>query len=154
MNLTEKNKMLDKISIIVIMAIFVEFFLYAVDYCFTTRFDLMTNMPTILNIVGVVFLLISIFLFIKSNKNEKDKSKFIYAIEFLILAFLCPFMTYWYYPKYFGLTTNFIHSISHHSIMFVVLFYYVARIVYVLYKSYKKSDSNRFKKLNKKKAKN
>ena len=35
MNYTEKNKLLDKISVIGLMAILVEVFLYAVDSCFT-----------------------------------------------------------------------------------------------------------------------
>ena len=156
MNLTERNKMLDKISVIVIMAIFVEFFLYAVDYCFTTRVDVITRMPIILNVLGIFFLLVSIIMFVTASKKENDKSlyKYIYAIEFLVLAFLCPFMTYWYYPKYFGLSTNFIHSISHHAILVVVLLYYIGRIIYTIITSYNNAGGTKFKKLNKKKVKN
>lgn len=113
MNLVERNKLLDKVSVIVIIGIFVEFFLFAVDTCFTTRIDLMTTTPVVLNVLGLVFLAVSAFIFIRMYQKNDNKN-LIYGIEFLVLAFLCPFMTYWYYPKYFGLSTNFIHKINHH----------------------------------------
>ena len=151
MNLTERNKMIDKICIIAMMCIFVEFFLFAVDFCFTTRIDLMTSIPSTLNIVGIIFLAISVFIFVRCYKKN-DNYNLIYAVEFLILAILCPFMTYWYYPKYFGLTTNFIHSINHHALWILVIVYYALRIAYVAYKSITKNPIS--PKLNKKKAKN
>ena len=141
MNLTEKNKLLDKISIIVMMCIFVELFLYAVDYSYTSNLNLMQSMPSILNVVGLVFLAISIFIFVRGYQKNQNNNM-IYAIEFLGLAILCPFMTYWYIPKEFGLTTNFIHNINHHAIWIVVLLYYAVRIGYEIYKSYKKDINN------------
>ena len=108
-------------------------------------------MPSALNIIGILFLLVSVVLFVRSyRKNNNDN--LIFAIEFLILALMCPFMTYWYYPKHFGLSTNWIHLISHHALWGAVLVYYVIRIAYVVYKSYTKNNIS--PKLNKKKAKN
>ena len=141
MNLTEKNKLLDKISIIVMMGIFAEFFLYAVDYSYTDNLNLMQRMPTILNVVGLIFLAISVFIFVRSYQKNHNNN-LIYAIEFLALAIMCPFMTYWYIPKYFGLTTNWIHSINHHVMWVVVALYYIGRIGYEIYKSYSKSSQN------------
>ena len=150
MNYTEKNKIIDKVSLIVIMGICVEFFLYLVDYCFTTRIDLMVTIPTILNVLSILFLAVSIFLFVKTYKKGENKN-LIYAIEFLFLALLCPFLTYWYYPKYFGLSTNWIHGIWHKSLWVVVLVYYIARVIYALYKGV---YANRQKGFKKKKVKN
>ncbi len=149
MNLTERNKMIDKICVIAMMCIFVEFFIYAVDLCFTTRIDLMTAIPSALNIIGLIFLIVSVSLFVRFYKKNTN-GNFIYAIEFLVLALLCPFLTYWYHPKYFGLTTNWIHSISHHVLWIVVLLYYAVRVAFVVYKSYNKNFMS--PKLNKKKA--
>ena len=133
MNYTEKNRLIDKVSLIIIMGIFVEFFLYFVDYCFTARFDMMAKIPNILNVASLLFLGISVFLFVKTFRDDK-KDNLIYAIEFLVLAFMCPFLTYWYYPKYFGLSTIWIHSIKHKAIWIVVLLYYIGRVAYALYK--------------------
>ena len=141
MNLTERNKLLDKVSIIVMMGIFVEFFLYAVDSSFTTRLDIMQKMPAILNVLGLVFLAISVFIFVRTYQKNDNKN-LIYAIEFLVLAFGCPFLTYLYYPKYFGLTTNFLHKINHHAWWVLVLLYYVGRVAYAIYKSYQKNKPN------------
>ncbi len=138
MNLTERNKLLDKVSIIVMMCIFVEFFLYAVDYSYTDNLNLMMRIPSILNVVGLIFLIVSAIIFAMSYQKEK-KQNLIYAIEFLVMAILCPFMTYWYYPKYFGLTTNWIHSINHHALWIAVIVYYAIRIGYEIYKSYQKN---------------
>ncbi len=153
MNLTERNKMIDKICIIAMMCIFVEFFLYAVDTCFTTRIDLMLAIPSALNVIGLIFLAISVFLFVKFY-NKNDDGNLIYAIEFLVLAILCPFLTYWYYPKYFGLTVNWVHEINKHALWILVFAYYAIRVGYVVYKSYNKTKNNATQKLNKKKAKN
>ena len=150
MNYTEKNKIIDKVSLIIIMGICVEFFLYFVDYCFTSRFDMMTKIPSILNVLALIFLVVSVFLFVKVYKDNK-KDYLIYAIEFLVLAFMCPFLTYWYYPKYFGLTTFWLHSIKHKALWVVVLVYYIARAGYAVYKGIHNSQSSSFKK---KKVKN
>jgi len=151
MNLTERNKMIDKICIIAMMCIFVEFFLFAVDTCFTTRLELMAGIPFALNVIGILFLLISVILFVRCYKKN-DNYNLIYAIEFLVLAVMCPFMTYWYYPKYFGLKTNFIHDINHHVLWIAFIIYYAIRIAFVVYKSYSKNQIS--PKLNKKKVKN
>ena len=151
MNLTERNKMIDKVCIIAMMCIFVEFFLFAIDTCFTTRLELMTGIPSALNVIGVLFLFISVIIFVRCYKKN-DNYNLIYAIEFLVLAVLCPFMTYWYYPKYFGLTTNFIHDINHHALWIAFIIYYAIRIAFVVYKSYSKNQIS--PKLNKKKVKN
>jgi len=152
MNLVERNKLLDKVSVIVIMGIFVEFFLFAVDTCFTTRIDLMTTTPVVLNVLGLVFLAVSAFIFIRMYQKNDNKN-LIYGIEFLVLAFLCPFMTYWYYPKYFGLSTNFIHKINHHALWIVVIIYYVIRVCYEIYKAYQKNKPKQ-QSFKKKKVKN
>ena len=70
MNYTEKNKLLDKISVIGLMAIFVELFLYAIDSCFTGEIsDWLLKLPTILNVVGGVFLLVSVILYVIAYKK-------------------------------------------------------------------------------------
>lgn len=149
MNYQERNKLLDKVSLIGLMMIFVELFLYGVDYCYTKRLDVIGKMPVILNVFWLIFLAISVGLFVYIKKKDKKELK-IYAIEFLVLAFVCPFITYLYYPKFFGLHTNFIHKIiTHHTLWIGALLYYAGRIVYVLVKAYQKSPN---KKLKKKKA--
>ncbi len=145
MNYTERNKLLDKISIIGLMLIGVELFLYAVDYCYTKRFDVAPNMPAILNIFGIVFLAISVGIFIYSFKKEKSEL-IIYGCEVLILAFICPLITYWYYPKAFGLTTNWFHSISHRALFIFVLVYYVCRAIIATVSAYLNSNSRKLKK--------
>ena len=145
MNYSERNKLLDKVSLIGLMVIFVEMFLYAVDYCYTQRFDIVASMPMTMNILGLIFLAISIGLFVYVYKKDKKNVK-IYAIEFLVLAFLCPFITYWYYPKYFGLTTNGLHKINHHVLWVVVLVYYMIRIAYAVIYAIRHSNSRKLKK--------
>ncbi len=145
MNYSERNKLLDKISVIGLTLIGVELLIYAIDYCYTKRIDVAPNMPIILNILGVIFLTIAIGVLIYSFKKEKH-DYIICGIELLVIAFICPFMTYWYYPKAFGLTTNWFHTISHHVLMIVVFVYYIGRAIYVTVKSYKNSNSRRLKK--------
>ena len=145
MNYTERNKLLDKISLIGLMAIFVELFFYAVDHCFTERFDIAANMPIVMNIFGLIYLLVSIGLFFYAKKKSK-KEVFIYAIEFLVLAFLCPFITYWYYPKFFGLTVNALHKVNHKVLWLVVFVYYVGRVIYATVKAIKNSTASKMKK--------
>ena len=145
MNYTERNKLLDKISVIGLMAVFVELFLYAVDYCYTKRFDTVTHMPTAMHICGLIFLAISIVLFVYTFKKEKKNFK-IYAIEFLVLALLCPFITYWYYCAYYGLSTSWIHSVNHQVLWIIVLAYYVIRIIYSIVDAYLNSISRKLKK--------
>lgn len=149
MNYTERNKLLDKISLIGLMAIFVELFLYAVDHCFTERFDVAANMPVVMNIFGLIYLLVSIGLFFYAKKKGK-KELFIFAIEFLVLAFLCPFITYWYYPKFFGLTTNWLHKIDHRLLWLAIFIYYVIRVIYATIYAIRNSNAS---KLKRKKAK-
>ena len=65
MNYTEKNKLLDKISLIGLMAIFVEILLYAIDRVYTGEIGtILLKMPIILNVVGGAFLIISVILYI------------------------------------------------------------------------------------------
>ena len=94
---------------------------------------------------GLIFLAISVVLFVREKKYDKKYLK-IYAIEFLALAILCPFISYWYYPKFFGLTTNFIHKIDHRVLWIAVLVYYVGRIIYASYKAYMNSNDRKIKK--------
>ena len=97
----------------------------------------MLAIPRALMVFGAIFLAVSIYLFYRTFKKGEDKH-FIYGIEFLILSFLCPFLTYCYYPKFFGLTTNFIHSIPHKTLWGVVLIYYIIRVIYTLVNDLKK----------------
>lgn len=140
MNYTEKNKLLDKISVIVLMAILVEVFLYAVDMAYTGISSLLLTMPTILNVVGVIFLIISIVLYILAYKKAKV-SKVAYATEFLLLAFLCPFLTHWYLHSGEPLK-----SINPRMLWIVMLVYYVIRIIYTCVKAYLQSSEMQLKK--------
>jgi len=145
MNYTEKNKLLDKISLIGLMMIFVEIFLYGVDYCFTKRFDIIATMPKAMIVFGVVFLAISILLFVMVYKKGK-KNFTIFAVEFLVLALLCPFITYWYYPKFYGLSTNGLHTINHQVLWVIVFVYYICRLAYSIFDAIKNSNSRKLKK--------
>ena len=145
MNYTEKNKLLDKISLIGLMAIFVKIFLYAVDHCFTKRFDIAARMPIALVILSVIFLAIAAGLFIYAkNSNKKDVK--IYAIEFLVLAVVSLVLVYWYYPRFYGLQTGLLHKLDHRMLWIVALVYYLGRIVYSCFKAYQNSNERKLKK--------
>lgn len=141
MNYTEKNKLLDKISVIALMAILVEVFLYAVDRAFTGEIsDWLLKMPTILNVSGILFLIVSVVLYILAYKKSSS-SKAIYATEFLVLAFICPFLTYWYTRATYPLK-----HINPAILCVVVLVYYILRVVYTFVKAYMQSSSMQLKK--------
>ena len=141
MNYTEKNKLLDKISLIGLMAIFVEIFLYVIDRAYTGEISqALFQMQNNLYITGGVFIIISVILyvlaFVKSSKN-----KIIYATEFLVLAFLCPFLAYWYTRS--GAPLN---TIDPKNLGIIVLVYYVARILWECFSAYRNSSSAKLKK--------
>lgn len=141
MNYTEKNKLLDKISVIGLMAILVEVFLYAVDSCFTGEIsDWLLKMPNILDVTGVIFLLVSVVLYVIAFKKSSS-SKIIYATEFLALAFICPFLTYWYTRS-----TAPLNTISPKTLWVVVLVYYVIRVIWTIVSAYLNSSSKQLKK--------
>lgn len=141
MNYTEKNKLLDKISAIGLMAIFVEVFLYGVDSAYTNIVnDWFDWIPTILNVIGAIFLLVAIALYIIAYKKSKP-SKVVYATEFLVLAFLCPFLNFWYYMP--GKPLN---TINPKVLCIIVLIYYVIRVVYTCIKAYMQSSEKQLKK--------
>ena len=141
MNYTEKNKLLDKISVIGLMAILVEVFLYAIDRCFTGEIsDWLLKMPTILNVVGVGFLVVAVVLYILAYKKSST-SKAIYATEFLVLAFICPFLTYWYTRS-----TAPLRDIDPKTLWIVVLVYYIIRVIYTCVKAHMQSSSAQLKK--------
>ena len=141
MNYTEKNKLLDKISVIGLMAILVEVFLYAIDRCFTGEIsDWLLKMPTILNGAGILFLIVAIVLYIIAYKKS-NSSKAVYATEFLVLAFICPFLTYWYTRS-----TAPLKDIDPKTLWIVVLVYYVIRVVYTCVKAYMQSSDKQLKK--------
>lgn len=145
MNYTEKNKLLDKIAVIGLMAIFVEIFLYAIDRCFTGEIsDWLLKMPMVLNTIGGIFLLISIVLYVIAFKKANEKpnsSKALYATEFLVLALICPFLTYWYTRS-----TAPLNTIDPKNLWWVVLAYYVIRVIYTCVKAYLGSSSRQLKK--------
>lgn len=141
MNYTEKNKLLDKISVIGLMAILVEVFLYAVDSCFTGEIsDWLLKMPSILNVMGVIFLLVSVVLYVIAFKKSSS-SKIVYGTEFLALSFICPFLTYWYTRS-----TAPLNKISPKTLWVVVLVYYVIRVVWTVVNAYMNSSSKQLKK--------
>jgi len=145
MNYTEKNNLLDKISVIGLMAILVEVFLYAVDSAYTAVIsNWLTKVPLILNIIGVVFLGVAITLFIFAYKKS-NSSKVIYAIEFLALAFLCPFLNHWY-----NMPGEPLKSINPRVLWIIVLVYYVIRVIYTCVKAYMNSSDMQMKKKRKK----
>ena len=146
MNLTEKNRLLDKISLIILMGIFFEIFLYAVHYCFTERIDIITEMPYAMLVFMVIFALIAVGVFIYAKKKNRPKSR-IYGYEFIGFALLCPITIYLYLPKFFGLKTNFIHHIlDYRVVMGLVFLYFVARVVIACVSAYKNSNAYILKK--------
>ncbi len=141
MNYTEKNKLLDKISLIGLMAIFVEIFLYAVDSSFTGEFsDLLIKMPIILNCLGVIFLIVAVTLYILAYRKKKS-SHVIYATEFLVVALLCPFLTYWYTRS-----TVPLKDVNPKILCWIVLTYYAIRLLYTVCKAYLDSAEHHKKK--------
>ena len=141
MNYTEKNKLLDKISAIGLMAIFAEVFLYGVDICYTgIMSEWLLKIPMILNVIGGLFLLIAIGLFVYAYKNARA-SKVIYGIEFLFLAFMCPFLTFWYTKSKAPLNT-----VSPKIMWIIVLVYYIIRVGYACVKAYMQSSARQLKK--------
>lgn len=140
MNYTERNKLWDKISVVVLMATIVEVFLYAVDLGYTTDFTWVANMQYVLNTTGVVLLVASIGTYIYAFRKN-DTGKVIYATEFLVLAFLCPFLIYWYTRS--GAPLN---QINKKVLWIAVLVYYVIRVVVLSVKAYLNSSSHQLKK--------
>lgn len=143
MNYTERNKLLDKISVIGLMAILVEVFLYAIDCCFKGEISdwlFLLKMPMILNIAGSIFLVISIILYVWAYRKASS-NKVVYATEFLVLAFLCPFLTYWYMRP--GEPLN---KINPKTLWVVVLVYYICRVIYTCVKAYLTSNHQQLKK--------
>lgn len=141
MNYTEKNKLLDKISAIALMAILVEVFLYAVDSAYTTIMnEWLLRIPMILNIIGVIFLAIAITLYIIAYKKGKT-GKIVFATEFLVLAMICPFLNFWYY-----LPGKPLKDISPKVLWIIALVYYVIRVVYTCIKAHMQSADRKSKK--------
>ena len=137
MNYTEKNKLLDKISVIGLMAILVEVFLYAVDKVYTGEIGtILLKMPTILNVIGGAFLVVAVVLYVLAYKKS-NSSKAVFATEFLILAFICPFLSHWYTASGAPLK-----DISPKVLWIIVLVYYVIRIVYASLKDYLQSSES------------
>ncbi len=145
MNYSQKNKILDKISIIALLAIFIEIFLYWVDYCYTKRIDMVLEMPGILNICGVVFLVIAIILFFIAYKKSKNNYIY-YGADFLLFAFLCPFVTYWYTKG-----KGFFHTNSPKVLWIVLLVFYIVRVICYCAKEYTKSNAGKRKSFKKEK---
>ena len=145
MNYTEKNKLLDKISVIGLMAILVEVFLYAIDRCFMGEMGIATlaQTPMVVNVIGAIFLVVSIALYIVAYKKS-NTSKAVYATEFLVLALLCPFLTYWY-----RFSNAPLKDISPKVLWVIILVYYVIRVVYACVKAYMQSSGRQLKKKNK-----
>jgi hypothetical protein len=146
MNLTEKNRLLDKISLIILMGIFFEIFLYGVHYCFTERIDVIAEMPYIMLAFAVIFVLIAVGVFVYAKKKNRPKSK-IYGYEFIGFAILCPIITYLYLPKFYGLKTNFLHSIFNYKVVMLLVFlYFAARVITACVLAYKNSNAYILKK--------
>ncbi len=145
MNYTEKNKLLDKLSLIGLMAIFFELFLYAVDYGYTIRFDTIKKMPITMTIFCLIFVATAVGILIYSKKKQRPSAK-IYAYEFIAFAILCPIIVYWYLPNTFGLKNSFLHSIDHKALWLAVLFYYIGRLIYACVDAYRNSNERKLKK--------
>lgn len=141
MNYTERNKLLDKISVIVLMAIIIEVFLYVVDLVYTQYMaDWLLKVPGIINGIGIVFLVISVVLYILAYKKSSS-SKAICATEVLVWAFLCPFLNYWYLHSKAPL-----NQVSKKVLWIIVLVYYVVRIICAWVYAYMHSSAKQLKK--------
>ena len=80
-----------------------------------------------------------------------------FAIEFLVLAFMCPLITYLNYPKFFGLSKSGLSNILTYKVMCgIALIYYIGRVLYVCFHDYKvvnfKKLSKKFSKMKKRKS--
>lgn len=138
MNYTEKNKLIDQLCGVGLMLIFVEIFLTGVHEFYTNVFSTMTT--TFLYIIGAIFLMISIFLYIYAYKKQNGR-KAIYAIEFTVLAFICPFLVYLYI--YAEAPFNYINP---KIFWLIFLAYYIIKACYIIISTYKNTANKSSKK--------
>ncbi len=133
MNYTEKNKLIDRLCGVGLMLIFVElFFVFATDGLKGSLGMLfVAKVPTILNILGAIFLLIGICVLIYSYKKGNGW-RAVYGIEFLALAFASIILPHAYID--FHEPFNKLGKIF----PFVFLAYYICKVIYVLIKAKKK----------------
>lgn len=138
MNYTERNRLLDKLSAVGLMLLFVEIiFLVANELLGGTLgrngMLLVGSAPTILNVVSGIFLLIGIVVLIISYKKE-DLWKGGFGIEFIILAFASLFLLH----AYVDLPAP-INQLKWKVIIPVAFaVYYVIKAIYVIIKANKK----------------
>ena len=133
MNYTERNRLIDRLCGVGLMLIFVELFLvFATDGLKGSLGMLfVSKVPTILNILGAIFLLIGICVLIYSYKKENGW-RAVYGIEFLALACVAVILPHAYID--FHAPFNKLGKIF----PFVFLAYYIGKIIYVVLKANKK----------------
>ena len=120
-----------------------------IENCGNTMFVKFTSEPILCTVVGWG---------IQKNKvkpsedelyvlayKKSNSSKAMYATEFLALAFICPFLTYWYTRS-----TAPLRDIDPKTLWIVVLVYYVIRVIFTCIKAYMQSSSVQLKKKKKK----
>lgn len=138
MNYTEKNRLMDRLSAIGLMFLFVEiFFLIANELLGGTLgrngMLLVASAPTILNVISGIFLLIGIsvliFAYRKSNFWRAG-----YGIEFIILSFATLFLLH----AYVDLPAP-LNQLKWKVIIPVIFtIYYAIKAIYVIIKANKK----------------
>lgn len=139
MNYTEKNKLIDSLCGIGLMAFLVEIFYAIVDSAFTVfshNFDSVTMWT---QIVGAIFLLIAIFVLIKAYKKDNGTNA-VYGIELLVLAISTALLP--------GSYLSFKEPFNKINKVFPIAFgvYYIVKLFVVIYKTNKNVNKSKGKK--------
>lgn len=141
MNYTEKNKLADKLCGIGIMLIFVEICISMIKkMCIDAMYG-RTTLGAIGYVVGGIFLIISIALYVIAYKKS-SVSKAIWATEFVVLAFTLPFIVHIYvFSK-----SDILRSIPVQHAWIPFLVYYIGKSIYVIVVANKKNSVKKRKK--------
>ncbi len=138
MNYTEKNRLMDKLSAVGLMFIFVEvFFLVANELLGGTLgrngMLLVANAPIIMNVISGIFLLIGIVILVFAYRKE-NYWRAGYGIEFIIVSFAALFLLH----SYIDLPAPFNQVKWKIIIPVIFVVFYVVKASYVIIKANKK----------------
>lgn len=141
MNYTERNKLADKLCGIGIMLIFVEICITMIKKMCVDAMYGRDAMGIIGYVVGGIFLLISVVLYVMAYKKS-SASKAIWATEFVALAFTLPFIVHIYVFSKSDILRSI--PVQHAWVPFFV--YYIGKAIYVIVVANKKNTVKKRKK--------
>ena len=125
MNYTEKNKLIDSLCGVALMLLLTEVFYGIVDSAFTVYNYNLANVKTTIQVVGAIFLIVAIILYIRAYKKERLSSA-IYASEFLVLAILSALLpgAYIDFPYPYNMLSK--------AFPFIFLGYYLIKLIVII----------------------